>query len=150
VTLDDGPERILVGIDEHDASARAVQWVAERAGSRRLCVTLLDVTDGSDLDPVLMDARLAQFRRRILQVDPDVEVRVDTRYGDVVGVLLDETSDTDLLVIGSRRSQPVRSALEGSNPVVPGSVMPPANHLRSPGSCEVSSDRWRTRSATRA
>jgi nucleotide-binding universal stress UspA family protein len=107
------PERILVGIDEHEASTRAFEWVVERARSGLLQVTLLTVMNGMRVDPLHADARLGRLERQLLDTSPGIEVRVDTRYGEPVAVLVEAARLMDILVIGSRRDHPLRSALDG-------------------------------------
>jgi nucleotide-binding universal stress UspA family protein len=123
-------QRIVVGIDAHSADDRTVDWVDEAARSYPCDVELVTAMDSSHSDPVDAERRLAQVRRR-LAGHAGSTVRSDLRFGDAATVLVDAARHAHLLVIGSRRGQPVRTALDGWLPervptqsIVPTVVVP--------------------------
>ncbi|WP_083527677.1 universal stress protein [Curtobacterium ammoniigenes] len=110
------PERIVVGIDEHDASLRAVDWVEARRLAAGSSVLLVTVSDTLGTDPVVERDRLGAAASRLRSAHEEIPVRFTTRYGAADQELLAAAEGADLLVIGSRRLHRVRSALEGWMP----------------------------------
>jgi nucleotide-binding universal stress UspA family protein len=105
-------ERIVVGIDHHDANNRAVDWVADRARSHPCDIELITAMDSMGSDPVAAETHLAEAQRR-LAGSAGSAIGYDLRFGDAATVLVDAARHADLLVIGSRRSHPIRTALDG-------------------------------------
>ncbi|WP_139201974.1 universal stress protein, partial [Curtobacterium sp. MCBA15_016] len=109
-------EHIVVGIDEHDASDRAVDWVALRRvipGSR---IEVVTVANGWGGDVPALDRRLRRATERLTGAHPRVEVTTATLFGAPDRVLVETAASADLLVIGSRRQHRVRTALDGWMP----------------------------------
>lgn len=109
-------EHIVVGVDEHDASDRAVDWVAVRRvipGSR---IDIVTVANGWGGDVAAIDHRLQRSAERVSAAHPRVEVTTSTLFGAPDRVLVETAVGADLLVIGSRRQHRVRSALDGWMP----------------------------------
>ena len=109
------PQHVVVGVDEHGASTRALDWVTARdlpSGSR---VDFVTVTDGWSTDPLADRSRVEAAAGRF----PDrsrVEVRALVRFGAPDRALVDAAVDADLLVIGNRRQHRLRTALDGWMP----------------------------------
>ncbi|WP_144713247.1 universal stress protein [Curtobacterium pusillum] len=111
-----GTERIVVGVDEHEASDRAVDWVAVRRvvpGSR---VELVTVANGWGGDGPALDRRLARAAERLSAAHPRVDIATFRLAGAPDRMLADAASTADLLVIGNRRQHRVRTALDGWMP----------------------------------
>lgn len=109
-------EHVVVGIDEHEASDRAVDWVAVRRvvpGSR---VELVTVADGWVGDRPALDRRLDRAAERVSVAHPRVGVATFRLAGSPDRMLADAASTADLLVIGNRRQHRVRTALDGWMP----------------------------------
>lgn len=104
--------RIVVGIDHHDTNNRAVDWVAERARTHPCDIELITAVDSMGSDPVAAEAHLAEVQRR-LAGSAGSAIRYDLRFGDAATALVDAALHADLLVIGSRRDHPIRTALDG-------------------------------------
>lgn len=108
-----GTERIVVGVDEHEASDRAVDWVAVRRvvpGSR---VELVTVSNGWGGDRQALDRRLDRAAEQLSVAQPRVDVATFRLAGAPERMLADAASTADLLVIGNRRQHRVRTALDG-------------------------------------
>lgn len=105
-------ERIVVGVDHHDANNRAVDWVADHARAHPCDIELITAMDSMGSDPVAAEAHLAEVHRR-LAGSAGSAIRIDIRFGDAATVLVDAARYADLLVIGSRRNHPIRTALDG-------------------------------------
>jgi len=105
-------QHIVVGIDDHDANNRAVDWVVDAARTYPCDIELITAMDSIGSDPIAAEEHLAQVRRRLTGFAGST-VRSELRFGDAATVLVDAGSQADLLVIGSRRDHPVRTALDG-------------------------------------
>jgi nucleotide-binding universal stress UspA family protein len=105
-------QRIVVGVDTHESNDRAVDWVVEAARSCACDIELVTAMDGGDSDPAAAEAHLAHVRHR-LAGGAGSTVRTELRSGDAATVLVDAARHAHLLVIGSRRDHPVRTALDG-------------------------------------
>jgi nucleotide-binding universal stress UspA family protein len=105
-------EHIVVGIDEHDASDVVLDWVSDHARTRPCHVELITAMDSPSSDPVTAETRLARAQRE-LPGGTGTSVGYDLRFGDAATVLVEAARSADLLVIGSRRDHPVRTALDG-------------------------------------
>jgi len=111
-----GTEHVVVGIDEHEASDRAVDWVAVRRvvpGSR---VELVTVANGWGGDRPALDRRLDRAAERLSLAHPRVDVATFRLAGAPDRMLADAASTADLLVIGNRRQHHIRTALDGWMP----------------------------------
>ncbi|MBF4606894.1 universal stress protein [Curtobacterium sp. VKM Ac-1393] len=105
-------QHIVVGIDAHAANDRAVDWVVAAARSYPCDIELITAMDSMVSDPVAAEERLARVRRR-LAGGAGSTVRSELRFGDAATVLVDAARHAQLLVIGSRRDHPIRTALDG-------------------------------------
>lgn len=105
-------QHVVVGIDEHDEGDRVVAWVAEAARTSPYDIELITAIDSPDSDPIAAEAHLAQVRQRLAGF-PGSTVRSELRFGDAATVLVDAAVHARLLVIGSRRKRPIRTALDG-------------------------------------
>ncbi|QKS18701.1 universal stress protein [Curtobacterium sp. Csp1] len=111
-----GTEHIVVGMDEHEASDRAVDWVAVRRlvpGSR---IELVTASNGWGGDRPALDRRLDRAAERVSVAHPRVGVATFRLAGSPDRMLADAASTADLLVIGNRRQHRVRTALDGWMP----------------------------------
>jgi nucleotide-binding universal stress UspA family protein len=105
-------QHVVVAIDDQDANSRAVDWAAMAARSWPCDIELVTAMDSPDSDPIAAEAHLAQVRDRLAGC-PGSTVRSELRFGDAATVLVDAAAHAQLLVIGSRRNHPVRTALDG-------------------------------------
>lgn len=109
-------EHIVVGVDEHDASDRAVDWVALRRVIPGSHIEVVTVANGWGGDVPALDRRLHLATERLTGAHPRVEVTTATLFGAPDRVLVETAARADLLVIGSRRQHRVRTALDGWMP----------------------------------
>lgn len=110
-------ERIVVGVDESVPSDLVIEWVGRRAASRQVELELITAIDLLISDPLDVEARLTIVRDALLRQAPRTVIRIAVIEGAIPNVLKERSREADLLVIGSRRSHPVRSALAGSLPL---------------------------------
>lgn len=108
-------ERVVVGIDDHTASDRAVEWLAVRGLEPRSTVRFVTVDDGTD-DRGSLDRRLERAAERIANAHPRVTVTTARLAGARERVLADAAADADLLVIGNRRPGRSRTSPGGRMP----------------------------------
>ncbi|MGN8048825.1 universal stress protein [Curtobacterium sp. 22159] len=109
------PQHVVVGIDEHEASLRAIDWVMERdlpSGSR---VDVVTVTNGWTTSP-RADRAMVEAAAARLPDRSHVEVETLVRFGAPDRTLIEAAADADLLVIGNRRQHRLRTALDGWMP----------------------------------
>lgn len=110
-------ERILVGIDEEQAAHVAVDWVIERARQRRVSIELVSVTDLLMMEDPELETRLELAAAHVRATCPGARVGTRRVDGPIVESLGTVARDADLLVIGSHRRRPIRSALAGWLPL---------------------------------
>ncbi|ROP58666.1 universal stress protein [Curtobacterium sp. PhB115] len=109
-------EHVIVGVDEHAASERAVDWLAVRRmipGSR---VEIITVANGWGDDVEALDRRVQRAAEQITTAHPHVTVTTATLFGAPDRTLVETAATADLLVIGSRRQHRIRTALDGWMP----------------------------------
>ncbi|MFL0360932.1 universal stress protein [Curtobacterium flaccumfaciens] len=111
-----GTEHIVVGMDEHEASDRAVDWVAVRRLVPESRIEIVTVSNGWGGDRAAFDRRLDRAAERLSMAHPRVEVATFRLAGAPDRTLADAASTADLLVIGNRRQHRVRTALDGWMP----------------------------------
>lgn len=109
-------ERIVVGVDEYDASERAVDWVALRRVVPGSTVEIVTVSNGYGGEVTGLDDRLRRAADRVTAAHPRIDVTTATLFGAPDRVLVETAATADLLVIGSRRQHRVRTALDGWMP----------------------------------
>ncbi|MEE1622133.1 universal stress protein [Zafaria sp. Z1313] len=107
---------IVVGVDGSEPGNCALKWAAAEAGRRGVPLNIvtaytIPVFAASSMDAgyaalddqVIRDgAREVVDQARSLVADPDVEVRTRVESGDPAGVLLDLSTEADLVVVGTR------------------------------------------------
>lgn len=95
-------ERIVVGVDGSPGSQRALAWALEEAALRDAGVRLLCALTSQPADfPEDATGMLA----RVLQEAggaPGVSVERVARYGSPAALLVEESEEADLIVVGSR------------------------------------------------
>lgn len=124
--VQDGRERVLVGIDGSDASLEALRWAVrygERTGAvvEALHAWQIPTTYGTPVEAVPGE-RFEETAERALKgsVDEvaggrtDVEVVAVTEMGHPPKVLVERSKEADLLVVGNRGRGGLASALLGS------------------------------------
>lgn len=109
-------ERILVGIDNEEASQTAVDWVIERAKHAPLQVKLVTAFDMLTSDPPVDLDLLATTASRVADSAPGTEVVTELVDQSILEALVERSTDADLLVIGSHPHRKVRSILTGALP----------------------------------
>lgn len=131
-------ERVLIGIDNEPPSQVAVDWVIGRSLTVEVSVRLVTAFDMVLNDVVKDQARLDETQRRIEAAAPNVAVETELVDHSIWTALVEASRDADLLVIGSHRSRPIRSALAGDLP----------GRLASLSKCPIVivPDDWRARS----
>lgn len=105
--------RIVVGFDGSPSATGALVWALAEARLRRAQITawtVLDAAAGSADEPETLGS-LARALRRVAE-DYPVDHRIGR--GGVAAGLLDACDDDDVLVIGSRRLNPLAAMLHGS------------------------------------
>ena len=110
-------ENITVGLDDEDASQTAVDWVIDRARTKRLRVRLVTAFDMLASNPMAAQQLLALTRRRILDAASGTVVETVLADRSIMEELIEQSASADLLVIGSHPHHRIRSALTGSFPV---------------------------------
>jgi nucleotide-binding universal stress UspA family protein len=124
-------ETIVVGVDGSDGGAAAVAFAAAEAALRKARLRLVSAWDipvaayGGGFAPALDAETLDAFRLRAQQVadeaqatvkklQPSLESEVVAVEGQPAQVLLDQTADATLLVVGNRGLGGFKSLLLGS------------------------------------
>jgi nucleotide-binding universal stress UspA family protein len=116
-------ERVIVAVDGGEASGAAVRWVAQRAASVPMDVTLLTITDTSWLVP---DETGASYRDRYDEALEEaaatlagsagnVSITRGRRHGAPAEELTAASRQADLLVVGTYRAGPVPGLVHGGS-----------------------------------
>lgn len=110
VPTDRRTQRILFATDGGLAGLSAMRWVADRARTHTLDVTVLDVVDvaekpGWQADPkhVPADRAVHQVADYLSWAAPSVETSLSVLPGDPLTRIAGASEDADLLVVGSNR-----------------------------------------------
>jgi len=108
---------IVVGVDGSTGSRKALQWAAAEAAEHGADLTVLNVWEHTLLPPAgsvsvsehyvpepsqATAAELLQVIKEELGEDPPVLVRPTVKQGRPAKVLIDESANADLLVVGKR------------------------------------------------
>lgn len=127
-SADQGPGRIVVGIDGSETSLGAVGFAFGQASLRDRPLTVLLVewapmdglseagglltdTDGAEAESrLLISETLAGFKEKY----PDVDVSVEVKRGEPAPVLVRESMRASMIVVGSRGRGNARALLMGS------------------------------------
>ena len=115
--------KIVVGFDGSDPAKRALERVADRAGSGDGIVVVAaaeshartGIETGSHLDPSEIEQRrgdLAEAKRFFSE--RGIEAELIEAQGDPGAVIVEAAKDADLIVVGSRGLNPVQRILLGS------------------------------------
>ena len=160
---------MIVGLDDSPSGRAALRWAAQHAllaGSVLRAIHVLDwpyssATPGVDITPATMDEIESAYRTNITNVFQDIDPRPDWsmefRRGEPGPVLVRESKDAQLLVIGTREHVGLGRLLVGSIshyclshascPVVavpaeafnaPSADSDPADHVGAPGQADAS------------
>lgn len=126
------PQHILVGVDDSPAVERTLQWAADDARARRLPLRLVyafrweatripgyvDAPEIPDLQvrgsQGVADEVIEPAVDTALELEPGVDVSGDAADGDPAHVLIEESEQANELVLGSRHSKALGSAVLGS------------------------------------
>jgi nucleotide-binding universal stress UspA family protein len=120
------PGYIVVGVDGSSASKRALAWAvrqAERTGASLRAVTAWNVPSSYDLDPGLPEnidvgaeaqRALDEIVDEVAGSTAPVHIERVVVHGHAADVLLNESKDADMLVVGSRGRGAFARALLGS------------------------------------
>jgi nucleotide-binding universal stress UspA family protein len=105
--------RIVVGVDGSSGARRALEWALAEARRHQARVTVLhadllevawidrtDIARWSDMERRAAEAALAKIVEEVKPDGVDIDARVVE--GNPVNVLIDASTDADLLVVGSR------------------------------------------------
>ncbi|CAN5256213.1 universal stress protein [soil metagenome] len=109
--------RIVVGIDNEEASQRAVDWALRRSRVVAADIRVVSVEEDFWEQPPAAEAVLTLTRERVTAALPDQEFTAVVLAGPIVETLLASSADADVIVLGSHRQHPLRSALAGSLPL---------------------------------
>jgi nucleotide-binding universal stress UspA family protein len=101
-------EKIVIGVSDA-ASMKAVEWVIERAKTRKLDVTLVAAYDWTGSPFSEVSALLRTVRARIGVASPRTAVHLVTSEEGPDKALAEATRDADILVIGSRARDSLHS-----------------------------------------
>jgi nucleotide-binding universal stress UspA family protein len=123
-------DRIVVGVDGSETAELAVRWAAAEARERGATLELVAAWEvptnayGFGFAPITEDVvkglmkgadeNIGKALDEVRNEAGDIEVMTTIREGQAAGVLLDESKDADLLVVGSRGMGGFRELLLGS------------------------------------
>jgi nucleotide-binding universal stress UspA family protein len=106
---------ILVGVDGSPSSRTALTWAAAEAADHQADLVVLNVWEAALPPPVgsvpqtdvadpsgLATENLLQVIKEVLGEDPPVLVQPRVKPGNAAEVLIEESADGDLLVVGTR------------------------------------------------
>jgi nucleotide-binding universal stress UspA family protein len=108
---------ILVGVDGSPSSRTALTWAAAEAADHQADLVVLNVWERAVLPPVgspsvpqsdlvdpsqLAAENLVQVIKEVLGEDPTVLVQPRVKPGNAAEVLIEESADAALLVVGTR------------------------------------------------
>jgi nucleotide-binding universal stress UspA family protein len=110
----DAARHIVVGVDGSSASKTALAWAvrqAQQTGVALRAVTAWNVPSNYDLEPGLTEGidvgggaerALKQAVEEVTGVAPEVHIEQVIARGHAAEILVEESKDADLLVVGSR------------------------------------------------
>jgi nucleotide-binding universal stress UspA family protein len=110
-------ERILVAIDNETASQQAVDWAVRRSQRTAGDVRVVSVDEEFWEEPPATAAVISSTSARIAETLPSMRLTTTVLAGPIVETLVAASVEADILVLGSHRLHPVRSALAGSLPL---------------------------------
>jgi nucleotide-binding universal stress UspA family protein len=127
MSVTDDVQRVLVGVDGSDTSARALRWAVSLAGGERtevlhvfqvplaLPISGAEIYPAPDVDELIADARKS-VRRWVEETVPAVadQVVYHVREGAPARELLELARGSDVVVVGSRGLGGFRGMLLGS------------------------------------
>lgn len=111
---------VVVGIDGSEASLRAAEWAVNEAASREVALRLVfavhnTTTQGSDeLDREYGEQVLRTASAAIEALGTPIKLETAIRCGPPATVLVEESSNADLICLGSVGIGPVAAAVLGS------------------------------------
>jgi nucleotide-binding universal stress UspA family protein len=120
---------VLVGFDGSASSHKALTWAAAEAADHRADLVVLNVWEHTLLPPAgsvsvseryVPDASqhtaedLLEHIKEVLGEDPPVLVQPRVKQGNPAKVLIEESADADLLVVGTRGHGGFRGLVLGS------------------------------------
>lgn len=118
---------VLVGVDGSASSHKALAWAAAEAADHRADLVVVMVWEHHPPPPtgtvsgrdVPLDGQpsaddLVQEITEVLGEDPPVRVQPRVKHGTVAKVLIEESADADLLVVGTRGHGGFKGLLLGS------------------------------------
>lgn len=96
-------ERIVVGVDGSPGAQHALAWALEEARLREADVRLLHALAATPTDyPEDGLALLSRVLETAGGAPPGVEVERVARFGSAVGLLVEESAEAALIVVGTR------------------------------------------------
>lgn len=122
---DERAPRIVVGVDGSEPSMEALRWAVRQAELMRGSVRALAVWDAYtgygavpfvDIDEMekAVHTTLTKTVDEVVGAEQRVPVHAETVRGDAAEVLVDESRDAEMLVVGNRGHGRFASALLGS------------------------------------
>jgi nucleotide-binding universal stress UspA family protein len=122
--------RIVVGVDGSDGSEVALRWAIDESVCRSATLTVVTTwtalpppivypfagfpdRDPGDLHEAAMSA-LGEIVGRVLQDSPNLPVELLAIPGDTAKVLIEQSRDADLVVVGARGTGGISDWLLGS------------------------------------
>ena len=101
------PYRIVVGFDGSEGAKRALTWAADEARLhsghlRAVCAWTPGEFGGDEEQAAIAQKRVEDGVAEVLGQKPGVEVETISERGHAAKVLLDNSKDAQMLVIGSR------------------------------------------------
>jgi nucleotide-binding universal stress UspA family protein len=116
-------ERVIVVVDGGEASGAAVRWVARRARSIPMEVTLLTITDTSWLVPDetgasyrdVYEEALEEAAATLAASAGNVSITRGMRHGAPDEEFITASRDADLLVVGTHRAGPMSGLVHGTS-----------------------------------
>jgi nucleotide-binding universal stress UspA family protein len=122
-------KNILVGVDGSPSSHKALTWAAAEAAEHRADLVVVNVWEHTLLPPagsVSVSERyvpdpsqrtaedLLKEIKEVLGEDPPVLIQPRVKQGNPAKVLIEESADSDLLVVGTRGHGGFRGLVLGS------------------------------------
>jgi nucleotide-binding universal stress UspA family protein len=126
---DESQSTIVVGVDGSEPSIEALRWAARQAEATRAALhvvtawtfpnepTPFDIVPDLPLRPdqlAEVESKLNEAIRRIVPAGASIEVTARVVPGRASAVLIEESRDADLLVVGNRGRSAFAEALLGS------------------------------------
>ncbi len=110
-------EQVVVGVEDDVASDAAIGWVIERARSKPLHIRLITAVGWTAVDRQAPGELLAGVSHRIQEAAPGSTIELEVADGPKLHELIEQSIDSDLVVIGAHPDVRIRESRTESFPV---------------------------------